>query len=208
MDNAKIIKFLDSVSEFETNLVSELLKPDAQQGARDVYFLDNQGNIKNCLEKLKAIMDNPNMDSAVIQEAEKHYNVITDTITEYKKTLVISDDVTEQDVITAYNKENLDKAMQANSTTKKLMEQMDTIKKEQEPTDIYNYMIMVDDSVSLLNIPDNADINAYLAKLPEDMIQGKLVRLFKISATEIPLTRKTVLSTQVNDTNYKQFGGI
>lgn len=194
MDKEKIEKFFSTVIEFRGNLASELIGGNNQQGARDSFFLDNQEKITKCMNRLKAIIDNPNLDQEYKDEASIHYLAIKDVIKKYKESLVISDSVTEEETMIVYDQDNLEKAKQNNSTTKKLMEQLDNIKRNQGTEDIYNYMIMVDESVSLLNIPDNADINTYLAKLPENMIQGKNVRLFKIAATEIPLKRKTVLS--------------
>lgn len=131
MNNVETKQTLSKAKAFIKGFCNKLSGNEMNENAKQVYFLDNQQEIKNTMEELTAIKteyDNLGIELEDGSEDEKCYelctglmNKLTKTLKDYKESYSgINPNVTVEDTTAVVTEETINDAAQNNTSTKRL----------------------------------------------------------------------------------------
>lgn len=189
--------------EIAQDLVANLADPNKQTASKQVYFMDHSEEIKSSMGALNQLITTitANMDpdsdiidgdqAALLSDAKKIVQDMQQTISDFQKLLMISSDVSEEQITPQLNEQTLHEAQQNNSTTKEIVQNMDAIAKSKAAP--YNYAMMCDGTVTLLYAATKEELNKAINQVANTG-KYKEIKLFSLTFTPVPLKQKTILT--------------
>lgn len=190
---------LNNIEKQINKFIDFLNNNDITKSKKMTFFIESQTQLKEIMNFLKSINDE-NEDFVDFCSSENIHtedfinksieliNKLQKAITDYQNTLYIDENVESEDI--AINEETISDALQNNSTTKQIHEDLENIKKSSMQK--YNYCIMLDNNISMFHADNDNEINKYINTL---LLDGnyKEVKLFKLS--EVKLSKQTITKT-------------
>jgi hypothetical protein len=170
--------------------------------AKQAYFLDNQANIKKTLgflNNLKSVYESVVSEDNVAEEDARIYELIgtlittlSDTLSAYREGLKANPNVTKEDTTVVVNEETLKQAMEEDTSTKKMVEDMQTLATQHSASNgEYNYMIVVSKTKPYyVYAPTKQDLIALVNQVA-DSTPGATIEVFEIKYTTVPLKTAT-----------------
>ena len=189
------------VSAFVTTMTSDTMNDAAKQA----FFLDVQAEVKRTmgfLNSLKTVYegiisgdDSNNVASEDVKAyelIEKLTTTLSDTLKKYREGLKANPDVTKEDTTVVVNEETVKHALEEDSSTKKMVEDMQALA-TQKPAQNgeYNYMIVVSKTKPYYTYaPTKQDLISVVNQIA-DSTPGATIEVFEIKYTAVPLKTAT-----------------
>jgi hypothetical protein len=201
--DANIIERLKETKIFVTEVCTKLLSPDENQNAKQVYILDNQGNIQ---DTMKFLTDVRNMLSAFGDELAEGSeeekvleltcalsNKLSKTLEDFKNGIVVNKHATVADTTASVTEETIKNAVQNDKSTQQIVKDMNEINQKASITQIqeFTHAFYVGGKFLYYKAQTETDLNAYLNELIAANPSGN-VQVFAVSLTPIQLKKKTI----------------
>ena len=187
---------------FTMNFVSVLSSKTEQSERKQVFFIENQdelkkymGAVSKTIEALKS--DNPSEDDAVlVQRAESVIAQLKSAIESFQEELTISSNIQEEDVAVALTEETISEAMKNNKTTQQITENMNAIAEQRKAmTQVpqFNYAMCCDGTINLISAQTKEELNLQINNIANQG-QFKNIQIFEVHYVPVPVKKKTVLT--------------
>ena len=194
------VEVIEKSREFMTEFTNKLNDPNEQSASKQVYFMDNHETVQKYMVALKKVIDAIKVkkegdvtpdELEMLSDAEQIVREFKLSISEFQKTLAISENIKEEDTQTQLTDDTLQDAMQNNRTTQKIMQDMQSIAQSQAVP--YNYAMICDGKMNLISANDK---NVLTKSINDIANKGnyKDIQLYRIQFTPVPLKVKTVLT--------------
>lgn len=201
MENIKNVlsKAKDFIKEFCTKISGN----EMNESAKQVFFLDNQKQIKETMEALSEIKNNYDALGDIPEgtEDEKCYelcvglmNQLTKTLTNYKNSYAgINPDVTVEETTVVVNEETIADAAQNNSSTKKMIKDMNEINEKASVAQLqeFTHAVLVGKKFTYLKPTSIQELNNFINEIASANPNEK-VSVYEVDFNPIPLKTKTV----------------
>lgn len=200
--NESIKQELSEAKHFVSGFITTLTSNEMNDAAKQAYFLDNQANIKKTLgflNNLKSIYESVISEDTVAEEDAKVYELVetlittlSDTLKDYREGLKANPDVTKEDTTVVVNEETLKHALEEDSSTKKMVEDMQALA-TQKPAQNgeYNYMIVVSKTQPYYVYASTKQELIAVVNQVADSTPGATIEVFEIKYTAVPLKTAT-----------------
>lgn len=187
---------------FADEFIKKISDTSEQPERKQVYFLDNQDELKKYMGALQKIINSFAEDENITVEdgelVDKAGEIISDlknAVSNFQKELIVNPDVTEEDTTPVLNEETINDAMKSNKTTQEISKNMNAIAEQQKAASAiaYNYALVCDGQINMLTANTKEDLNTMINSIANSG-NYKDIQLFKMSFTPVPMHKKTVLS--------------
>ena len=186
------------VSAFVTTMTSDTMNDAAKQA----FFLDVQAEVKRTmgfLNNLKSVYEGIVSEDTVSSEDAKAYELIeklittlSNTLKTYREGLKANPDVTKEDTTVVVNEETVKHAMEEDSSTKKMVEDMQALATQKSAQNgEYNYMIVVSKTKPYYTYAPTKQDLIELVNQVADSTPGATIEVFEIKYTAVPLKTAT-----------------
>ena len=199
----RVDEAISKSESFALEFISKIQDPNMQEAAKTAYFMDNQEELSKILTALQRIVTGLRSgeelsedETVLLNRAEQITKQLKDCITVYQQSLVINNDITEEDTSVQLTKETIADAMHTNQTTQQISKNMAAIAEQKElaaKTPSFNYVIVCDSQITMLEAHDKATLNN-LINQAASAGNFKDINLYQVSFKPVPLHQKTVLS--------------
>ena len=200
----KVDEAVSKAESFALEFIGKIKDPNMQEAAKTAYFMDNQEELSKVLNALQRIITGLKAQSdaldeddvALLNRAEQITSQLKDCISDYQKSLIINNNITEEETSAQLTEETIADAMQTNETTKQISKNMAAIAEQNKiaaNTPAFNYALVCDGQVTMFEAHDKNTINSMINQAA-DTGNYKNINLFQISFKSVPLRQKTVLS--------------
>ena len=189
------------VSAFVENMTSDSMNDSAKQA----YFLDNQAEIKKTfgfLNNLNSLYESIVSEDTVLNEDAQTYDLINElietlsnTLNAYREGLKTNPNITKEDTTVVVNEETLKQAMEEDSSTKKMVDDMNALAAQNAfQNGEYNYMIVVSKTQPYYVSVNTKEQLIGTVNRMADSVPGATIEVFEIKYTSVPLktTTKTI----------------
>lgn len=202
MTAGEMITKAESFSEFFINMLQD---ETATQQSKQLYFMDNQDELRKYMSALQKVTETLKQDDAndsdeaeenekLLARAEAVVANLKQAIGKFQAELTISSDVTEEDVTPTLTEETIGDAMKNNKTTQHIAADMEAISQQKEASAIpYNYMLVCDGVSTMISAQDKQTLEMNINAVV-DAGNYQSIRLFKMTYTPVPLKTRTILS--------------
>ena len=134
----KADEIISKAELFTNDFVKKLSDSTEQPERKQVYFLDNQDELKkymNALQKIaNSVNDNENVTDEDMVLVDKASNIISDlktAVSNFQKELIVNPDATEEDTTAVLSEDTISDAMKSNKTTQEISKNMNAIAEQQ-----------------------------------------------------------------------------
>ena len=198
----KADEIISKAELFTNDFIKKLSDSTEQPERKQVYFLDNQDELKkymNALQKIaNSVNDNENVTDEDMILVDKASNIIADlktAVSNFQKELIVNPDATEEDTTAVLSEDTISDAMKSNKTTQEISKNMNAIAEQQKVSSViaYNYALVCDGQINMLLANTKDELNNMINNLANSG-NYKDIQLFKMSFVPVPLNKKTVLS--------------
>ena len=198
----KADEIISKAELFTNDFIKKLSDSTEQPERKQVYFLDNQDELKKYMSALQKITNSVNDNENVTDEdmvlVDKASNIITDlktAVSNFQKELIVNPDATEEDTTAVLSEDTISDAMKSNKTTQEISKNMNAIAEQQKVSTAiaYNYALVCDGQVNMFLANTKDELNNIINNLANSG-NYKDIQLFKMSFVPVPLNKKTVLS--------------
>lgn len=199
----KADEIISKAELFANDFIKKLGDSTEQPERKQVYFLDNQDELKKYMGALQKIANSVNDNETVTDEdmilVDKASNIIADLKTavgNFQKELIVNPDATEEDTTAVLSEDTITNAMKSNKTTQEISKNMNAIAEQQKSATnaiAYNYAMVCDGQINMFTANTKDELNNMINSLANNG-NYKDIQLFKMSFTPVPLHKKTVLS--------------
>ena len=198
----KADEIISKAELFTNDFIKKLSDSTEQPERKQVYFLDNQDELKKYMSALQKIANSVNDNENVTDEdmvlVDKASNIITDlktAVSNFQKELIVNPDATEEDTTAVLSEDTISDAMKSNKTTQEISKNMNAIAEQQKVSTAiaYNYALVCDGQVNMFLANTKDELNNIINNLANSG-NYKDIQLFKMSFVPVPLNKKTVLS--------------
>ena len=198
----KADEIISKAELFANDFIKKLSDSTEQPERKQVYFLDNQDELKkymNALQKIaNSVNDNENVTDEDMVLVDKASNIIADlktAVSNFQKELIVNPDVTEKDTTAVLSEDTISDAMKSNKTTQEISKNMNAIAEQQKASTAiaYNYALVCDGQINMFLANTKDELNNMINSLANNG-NYKDIQLFKMSFVPVPLHKKTVLS--------------
>ena len=198
----KVDEVVSKAELFAMNFIAKISDTSEQPERKQVYFLDNQDELKKYMEALQKIVnsfaDDENVTTEDSELIDKAGEIITDlksAVSNFQKELIVNPDATEEDTTAVLSEETINDAMKSNKTTQEISKNMNAIAEQQKAASAiaYNYALVCDGQINMFTANTKEDLNTMINNLANNG-NYKDIQLFKMSFTSVPMHKKTVLS--------------
>ena len=198
----KADEIISKAELFANDFIKKLSDSTEQPERKQVYFLDNQDELKKYMSALQKIANSVNDNENVTDEdmvlVDKASNIIADlktAVSNFQKELIVNPDATEEDTTAVLSEDTISDAMKSNKTTQEISKNMNAIAKQQKASSAiaYNYALVCDGQINMLLANTKDELNNMINNLANSG-NYKDIQLFKMSFVPVPLNKKTVLS--------------
>ena len=187
---------------FANDFIKKLSDSTEQPERKQVYFLDNQDELKKYMSALQKIANSVNDNENVTDEdmvlVDKASNIIADlktAVSNFQKELIVNPDATEEDTTAVLSEDTISDAMKSNKTTQEISKNMNAIAEQQKASSTIacNYALVCDGQINMFLANTKDELNNMINNLANSG-NYKDIQLFKMSFVPVPLNKKTVLS--------------
>lgn len=198
----KADEIISKAELFANDFIKKLSDSTEQPERKQVYFLDNQDELKkymNALQKIaNSVNDNENVTDEDMVLVDKASNIIADlktAVSNFQKELIVNPDATEEDTTAVLSEDTISDAMKSNKTTQEISKNMNAIAEQQKASTsiAYNYALVCDGQINMFLANTKDELNNMINSLANNG-NYKDIQLFKMSFVPVPLHKKTVLS--------------
>ena len=198
----KADEIISKAELFANDFINKLSDSTEQPERKQVYFLDNQDELKkymNALQKIaNSVNDNENVTDEDMVLVDKASNIISDlktAVSNFQKELIVNPDATEEDTTAVLSEDTISDAMKSNKTTQEISKNMNAIAEQQKASTAiaYNYALVCDGQINMFLANTKDELNNMINNLANSG-NYKDIQLFKMSFVPVPLNKKTVLS--------------
>lgn len=198
----KADEIISKAELFTNDFIKKLSDSTEQPERKQVYFLDNQDELKkymNALQKIaNSVNDNENVTDEDMVLVDKASNIIADlktAVSNFQKELIVNPDATEKDTTAVLSEDTISDAMKSNKTTQEISKNMNAIAEQQKASSTIacNYALVCDGQINMLLANTKDELNNMINNLANSG-NYKDIQLFKMSFVPVPLNKKTVLS--------------
>ena len=198
----KADEIISKAELFANDFIKKLSDSTEQPERKQVYFLDNQDELKkymNALQKIaNSVNDNENVTDEDMVLVDKASNIIADlktAVSNFQKELIVNPDATEEDTTAVLSEDTISDAMKSNKTTQEISKNMNAIAEQQKASSViaYNYALVCDGQINMFLANTKDELNNIINNLANSG-NYKDIQLFKMSFVPVPLNKKTVLS--------------
>lgn len=198
----KADEIISKAELFTNDFIKKLSDSTEQPERKQVYFLDNQDELKkymNALQKIaNSVNDNENVTDEDMVLVDKASNIISDlktAVSNFQKELIVNPDATEEDTTAVLSEDTISDAMKSNKTTQEISKNMNAIAEQQKASSTIacNYALVCDGQINMLLANTKDELNNMINNLANSG-NYKDIQLFKMSFVPVPLNKKTVLS--------------
>lgn len=198
----KADEIISKAELFANDFIKKLSDSTEQPERKQVYFLDNQNELKKYMSALQKIAnsvnDNENVTDEDIVLVDKASNIIADlktAVSNFQKELIVNPDATEEDTTAVLSEDTISDAMKSNKTTQEISKNMNAIAEQQKASTAiaYNYALVCDGQINMFLANTKDELNNMINSLANNG-NYKDIQLFKMSFVPVPLHKKTVLS--------------
>lgn len=206
MDFKKIIM---SAKDFIKDFCTKIMSTDMVDSAKQVYFLDNQKQIRETMESLnnvKSYFDNLGIELEDGSEEQQAYELccglmqkLTKTLTDYKNSQsAIKNDVTVEETTAVVTEETIANAAQNNSSTKQIIKDMNELNDKANVAQMqeFTHAIFAGKKPAVyVKATTVQELNTFINTVAEENPNEKLT-VCEVIFNPIPLKRKTVYAVQ------------
>ena len=198
----KADEIISKAELFTNDFIKKLSDSTEQPERKQVYFLDNQDELKkymNALQKIaNSVNDNENVTDEDMVLVDKASNIISDlktAVSNFQKELIVNPDATEEDTTAVLSEDTISDAMKSNKTTQEISKNMNAIAEQQKASSTIacNYALVCDGQINMFLANTKDELNNMINNLANSG-NYKDIQLFKMSFVPVPLHKKTVLS--------------
>ena len=198
----KADEIISKAELFANDFIKKLSDSTEQPERKQVYFLDNQNELKKYISALQKIANSVNDNENVIDEdmvlVDKASDIIADlktAVSNFQKELIVNPDATEEDTTAVLSEDTISDAMKSNKTTQEISKNMNAIAEQQKASSAiaYNYALVCDGQINMLLANTKDELNNMINNLANSG-NYKDIQLLKMSFVPVPLHKKTVLS--------------
>lgn len=198
----KADEIISKAELFANDFIKKLSDSTEQPERKQVYFLDNQDELKkymNALQKIaNSVNDNENVTDEDMVLVDKASNIISDlktAVSNFQKELIVNPDATEEDTTAVLSEDTISDAMKSNKTTQEISKNMNAIAEQQKASSTIacNYALVCDGQINMFLANTKDELNNMINNLANSG-NYKDIQLFKMSFVPVPLNKKTVLS--------------
>lgn len=198
----KADEIISKAELFTNDFIKKLSDSTEQPERKQVYFLDNQDELKkymNALQKIaNSVNDNENVTDEDMVLVDKASNIIADlktAVSNFQKELIVNPDATEEDTTAVLSEDTISDAMKSNKTTQEISKNMNAIAEQQKASSTIacNYALVCDGQINMFLANTKDELNNMINNLANSG-NYKDIQLFKMSFVPVPLHKKTVLS--------------
>ena len=198
----KADEIISKAELFANDFIKKLSDSTEQPERKQVYFLDNQDELKkymNALQKIaNSVNDNENVTDEDMVLVDKASNIIADlktAVSNFQKELIVNPDATEEDTTAVLSEDTISDAMKSNKTTQEISKNMNAIAEQQKASSTIacNYALVCDGQINMFLANTKDELNNMINNLANSG-NYKDIQLFKMSFVPVPLNKKTVLS--------------
>lgn len=199
----KADEIISKAELFANDFIKKLGDSTEQPERKQVYFLDNQDELKKYMGALQKIANSVNDNETVTDEdmilVDKASSIIADlktAVSNFQKELIVNPDATEEDTTAVLSEDTITNAMKSNKTTQEISKNMNAIAEQQKAATsaiAYNYAMVCDGQINMFTANTKDELNNMINSLANNG-NYKDIQLFKMSFTPVPLHKKTVLS--------------
>ena len=198
----KADEIISKAELFTNDFIKKLSDSTEQPERKQVYFLDNQDELKkymNALQKIaNSVNDNENVTDEDMVLVDKASNIIADlktAVSNFQKELIVNPDATEEDTTAVLSEDTISDAMKSNKTTQEISKNMNAIAEQQKASSAiaYNYALVCDGQINMFLANTKDELNNIINNLANSG-NYKDIQLLKMSFVPVPLNKKTVLS--------------
>ena len=198
----KADEIISKAELFTNDFIKKLSDSTEQPERKQVYFLDNQDELKkymNALQKIaNSVNDNENVTDEDMVLVDKASNIIADlktAVSNFQKELIVNPDATEKDTTAVLSEDTISDAMKSNKTTQEISKNMNAIAEQQKASSTIacNYALVCDGQINMFLANTKDELNNMINNLANSG-NYKDIQLFKMSFVPVPLNKKTVLS--------------
>ena len=198
----KADEIISKAELFANDFIKKLSDSTEQPERKQVYFLDNQDELKKYMSALQKIANSVNDNENVTDEdmvlVDKASNIIADlktAVSNFQKELIVNPDATEKDTTAVLSEDTINDAMKSNKTTQEISKNMNAIAEQQKASSTIacNYALVCDGQINMFLANTKDELNNMINNLANSG-NYKDIQLFKMSFVPVPLNKKTVLS--------------
>ena len=198
----KADEIISKAELFANDFIKKLSDSTEQPERKQVYFLDNQDELKkymNALQKIaNSVNDNENVTDEDMVLVDKASDIIADlktAVSNFQKELIVNPDATEEDTTAVLSEDTISDAMKSNKTTQEISKNMNAIAEQQKASTAiaYNYALVCDGQINMFLANTKDELNNMINSLANNG-NYKDIQLLKMSFVPVPLNKKTVLS--------------
>ena len=199
----KADEMISKAELFANDFIKKLSDSTEQPERKQVYFLDNQDELKKYMGVLQKIVNSVNdgentttdEDMILVDKASKIIADLKTAVSNFQKELIVNPDATEEDTTAVLSEDTISDAMKSNKTTQEITKNMNAIAEQQKAssTIAYNYALVCDGQINMFLANTKDELNNMINSLANNG-NYKDIQLFKMSFTLVPLHKKTVLS--------------
>mgnify|MGYP006322634417 FL=1 len=198
----KADEIISKAELFANDFIKKLSDSTEQPERKQVYFLDNQDELKKYMSALQKIANSVNDNENVTDEdmvlVDKASNIIAGlktAVSNFQKELIVNPDATEEDTTAVLSEDTISDAMKSNKTTQEISKNMNAIAEQQKASTAiaYNYALVCDGQINMFLANTKDELNNMINNLANSG-NYKDIQLFKMSFVPVPLNKKTVLS--------------
>ncbi len=198
----KADEIISKAELFANDFIKKLSDSTEQPERKQVYFLDNQDELKKYMGALQkianSVTDNENVtdeDMILVDKASKIIADLKTAVGNFQKELIVNPDATEEDTTAVLSEDTINDAMKSNKTTQEISKNMNAIAEQQKASSAiaYNYALVCDGQINMFSANTKDELNNMINSLANNG-NYKDINLFKMSFTPVALHKKTVLS--------------
>lgn len=200
----KIDEAISKAESFALEFIGKIQDKNMQEAAKTAYFMDNQEELSKVLTALQRIVTGlRGQDEALSEDeclllnrAEQITTRLRDCITAYQQSLVINNDITEEETSAQLTEETIADAMQTNQTTQQISKNMAAIAEQNKMAanaPNFNYALVCDGQITMLEAHDKNELNTMINQYANTS-NFKNINLYQVTFKPVPLHQKTILS--------------
>ena len=199
----KIDEIISKAELFAMNFIANISDKSEQAARKQAYFLDNQEELQKYMSALQKIVsaynedENITVDDGVLLDRAKAIaDNLKQAIVEYQKELTISNDTSEEDTTVSLTQETIADAMKTNKTTQEISANMKAIaeqQKAQQPQLGFNYALVCDGQVNLINAVDKTQLTESINTVANGGNYAN-IQLYEVSFKPVQLKKQTILT--------------
>lgn len=196
-------KILSEAKNFIKDFCDKISGNEMNESAKQVFFLDNQQNVKDTMERLNNIKTNYDTIGVIEANTEdaKCYelctmlmNKLTKALADYRKSYSgINPDVTVEQTTAVVNEETINEAAQTNTSTQKIIKDMNELNEKASIAQLqeFTHAILVGKKFTYVKVATTQELNTMINQIA-DANPNEKVSVYEIDFKPMPLSKKTI----------------